>query len=520
MFNPKFFKYFNLFIICLMFINSGVETSRGKEESSGWKKCQVNIINSEDMDLTFSIIEEVPQPVVELVNATKHSYVPSHYDWVKTTFMHSSRNLRQNLCVIVFVIDLKNRRNYLTYLYHTSYEYHATIYFIQPSIQKFYNNTHLSRAILQFDSPIAFLFLLNNTLAFLNPITLRFEIISRKGKVKFNVDALHKFYAKNRCQTCIKGRANQDMKCENFRHFLQLQNHTCFTPDPIYLILGKHLNSTMTQNCKSHFTFITQNKGFVNSLNVYKNFLEKTVNDNILYCYSKPTILKMVFTKFITTIGWSVWLFLFCILIVSKTRAFKSRSFDIVTVLLRQPVLGKAGTSFLILLISLMTSFIAFRYDAIITSFTASPPVEEKIETISYLFNVKNFKMLDYGTTIGRPDPESFWSYFHKDFEILSVNLSKVLLEKDFILKAHIVTVCRKNFIENFVDKVAFSVDQDKYRTELDCYTKKLTNMTCTNVKQRLGYQRIVWYIYGFGSEEYKFLYPIFIYFTSSLSPF
>jgi len=474
-------------------------------DNNGGSNRQLSFINSEDSDLTSVIIQQGKRSVVNFINTTERFIIlPGYYDsWIKQTFVLYSRTLRDNFCTTLFIVDVQSRRNYFNHLQFLGYRSRTTIYFIHPDKQTLRDDVILIGEILRLDNLVVLIFLLENQTLYLNPTEPSFESIQNKGNSELEIyfESLHRHNSRNRMGTCINGRSSKNMKCENLRYFLT-QPVGCFIPDPTYIILGRLLNSTMIADCPTHSTSITQAKGFKVYQNMYKNFVEKTVDNFILYCYSKPTIVKMVFTKFITTIGWSVWLYLFCIVAVVKHSWFKLHVFDMVTVFLRQTVTRKVDSKYILILVSVMTSFIAFRYDAIITSFTASPPVEERVEKISHLFNVKKFKVQNSASILQNHHPNFYVYLYKKQFQILSINLSKIVLIKDLQPKASLVDICWLTLIRNFADRIAFIRDQDLYRTELNCLNSQLANMTCTTVSEKFNSQGIVWHITGFGSLE------------------
>jgi len=99
-------------------------------------------------------------------------------------------------------------------------------------------------------------------------------------------------------------------------------------------------------------------------------------------------------------------------------------------------------SKYILILVSVKTSFIAFRYDATITSFTASPPVEERVEKISHLFNIKKFKIQDFAHIFKNHQPNYYVDLYKKQFQILSVNLSWIFMIKDLQPKASLVDIC------------------------------------------------------------------------------
>jgi len=99
---------------------------------------------------------------------------------------------------------------------------------------------------------------------------------------------------------------------------------------------------------------------------------------------------------------------------------------------------------------------------------------------------------------------------FEKQFQILSVNLTKVIVRH---VKPNdlIGNICGFELLKNFADKIAFYTDGDFYRTELTCLNNEQLNISCNYVKEKYNSNWIVWKVNGFGRGEiYKSLQIVF----------
>jgi hypothetical protein len=310
------------------------------------------------------------------------------------------------------------------------------------------------------------------------------------------ITQLKKNYSRNRRGACMRGNRPWDRRCEDLRHFLT-EPGGCFINQPIILMLENRLNASVYSRCPASTSLAVFKLGWDFPSVRIKTFIEKNVDDYILYCESKPTFLTPVFTQFITTIEWTVWILLIVSgLLVHLLERKNSRFSDIFVSLLRQPII-RAPVPFLTVLVALMGSFLGFRYEALVTSLTTSPHEVHIVNSIRELLIGKNFK---YFGDEQHETVEKEVDKWGKIFEIKGVNLSKVLHKRH-----EAESFNDRNWtslIAQSADELAFYTDYDRYQSELADLESQYKNITCNTVIERLFSTSISWESKNYGSEE------------------
>jgi hypothetical protein len=310
--------------------------------------------------------------------------------------------------------------------------------------------------------------------------------------------------------------------CDSVRNYLSLRKsygrrkeYFCGTQKPIQQLIRARINLTETSVVE---VFIALRITFDNFETIYPGnnprrtrlLYEKDVKNYMLFCQTKPTILRFAMIEFFTRMDPAVWSFLLLVSIAFAGLK-KSECTDVLLAFLRQPIPRSiANIGLPSVLCSLLCFILNNYYEASITSALAAPKQIIKVREIKELYgNTMGFKWYIPHCTNNR----DFDCCYEKG-QLQKSSMNYIGLNRSFLLKglkADEIVPSKLYQMENKelsdvavhnADSGTVLVDDDHYGKVLNSIAKAYSNVTCQIAKDDPVLSiKVVWEVYGFSCE-------------------